>query len=199
MSRKRIRINLSKRLADHLINAFLIFASVYLAFWMNEKRETRLVTEQSIEAKKAILTELKSNLDILERWAPYHKELLDKGMDLLENIESKGNIGFGEIPGYTKGIMREFITNNGMSLLEGNQVNFDIKTRLLINRIYKQQKYVSKAVSALTDDFMLQRALFDKSKTQENYELFYMLIGELWGQEDAMIRELKFAIKELEK
>ena len=55
----------------------------------------------------------------------------------------------------------------------------DLNTRLLINRIYRQQEYLDKAPENLTGDFLNQREIFDPNKVRENYILFHMLIGYL--------------------
>jgi hypothetical protein len=68
----------------------------------------------------------------------------------------------------------------------------------LINRIYRQQEYVDKALENLVGDFLNQREIFDPNKVRENYILFHMHIGDLWGQGDAMIREYEFALNALE-
>jgi hypothetical protein len=44
-----------------------------------------------------------------------------------------------------------------------------------------------------------QREIFDPGKVGENYILFHMLIGDLWGKGDAMIREYEFALEQLEQ
>ncbi len=196
----KFKLRINNRITDHLINAFLIFASVFLAFWLNEIRIENKEVQITKDAKNAILTEFKINLLVLERWAPYHEAILKKGRDsVLGNLANIKKFDPNSIPGLSKGIQREILTSNGWSLIDDRQINLDIKTRMLINQIYEQQKFVTNATSKLANDFLMQRELFDESKTKENYFMFYTLLGELLGQETAMIHRLKYAIEEFEK
>ena len=197
---KKIRLKISKRLSDHIINAVLIFASVFLAFWMNEVREERKAIDVTHDARMAILAELKINLIILERWTPYHENALALGIDsVLHNVDTIGPFNWGKLPGLDNGILREIISSNARDLIKDPQVQFDIQTRMIIGHIYEQHEYVTRAVRKITDDFLTQRALFDETKTHENYTLFYSLLGELIGQEKAFMARLKETIAELEK
>lgn len=83
--------------------------------------------------------------------------------------------------------------------MEDGRIHLDINTKILVHRIYKQHEYVLKATSQITDDFLRQRELLDKTKAEENYLIFYSLVGELWGQEIALMERLQEAIQELEK
>jgi hypothetical protein len=199
MTIKKFKIKMDNRIADHIINAILIFTSVFLAFWMNEVRARKQSVDLTNEARTAILTELKINLLVLERWAPYHKTILEKGEDfVLNNADALSQFDLSLIPGLNNGIQREILTSNGWSLIDDQQINFDLKTRLLVNQIYEQQKYVTKATSRITEDFLMDREVFDNTKVKENYLMFYSLIAELWGQEDAMIKRLKESINDIE-
>jgi len=65
----RFQLIIGERFADHIINAILIFESVFLAFRMNETRIEQQENQLISDAKKAILTEWEINLIILERTA----------------------------------------------------------------------------------------------------------------------------------
>lgn len=200
MAKKINKFKISNRITDHIINAILIFASVFLAFWMNEKRGEKKELELTQIAKATIVSELKSNLNILEKWAPYHRNIYDIGIDsILNNIETISRFDLGIIPGFENGIQREIITTNGLELIKDGRVNFDIRTRISINRIYEQHHYVLDATNKITDDFLTQREIYDDKKNKENYLMFYSLVGELWGQENALIGRLKEEIPDLEK
>lgn len=199
MSIRKFKIKIGARVVDHLINAILIFTSVFLAFWMNEVRARKQSVDLTKEAKTAILTEFKINLQVLERWAPYHKEILEKGEEFITNqVDALDQFELSLIPGLSNGIQREILTSNGWSLIDDQQINFDLKTRLLVNQIYEQQKFVTKATSKITDDFLMAREVFDNTKVKENYLMFYSLIAELWAQEEALIKRLRESINDIE-
>jgi len=48
----------------------------------------------------------------------------------------------------------------------------------------------------MVGDFLNQREIFDPEKVRENYILFQMHIGDLWGQGKAMKREYEFALEQ---
>jgi hypothetical protein len=196
----KYKIKISNRVADHIINAILIFASVFLAFWMNEIRIENKETELTYDAKKAILTEWKINLIIIERSNSYHEVILKKGEEsILKNIDTINFFALELIPGLSNGIQNETITSNSLSLVDDQQINFDIKTRLTINQIHEQQKKLVAAINTITNDFLIQRELFNKTKAKENYLMFYSLLEDLIEQENNTIARLKEAINEFEE
>jgi hypothetical protein len=196
----KYKIKISNRLADHIINAVLIFASVFLAFWMNEIRIENKEKELTYDAKKTILTEWKINLIIIQRSNSYHEIILKKGEEsILKNIDTINFFDLELIPGLSNGIQNETITSNSLSLVDDQQINFDIKTRLTINQIHEQQKKLVAAINTITIDFLIQRELFDKTKAKENYLMFYSLLEDLIEQENNTIERLKEAINEFEE
>ena len=72
----------------------------------------------------------------------------------------------------------------------------DLSSKMEINRIYKQQDWLNKSVAELAD-FLKQRETLRDDLVKENYIMFLRLLGELYGQEYAMVRELKLVLAEL--
>ena len=190
------KIKFSARLVDHIINAILIFASVFLAFWLNEVRIEKKEVQNTQEAKFAILAEWKINKIIVERWNAYHEEILDKEDSFLENLDTIVLFDLDAIPGLDNGIQREIITSNGLALLDDEGISFDISTRLNINQIYEQQQNVNKATSKIIDDFLSERELLDPTQGRNNYALFYSLLRNLVEQENDLIDRLTKTIEE---
>ncbi|KAA3604703.1 MAG: hypothetical protein DWQ06_04510 [Calditrichaeota bacterium] len=188
---------LNQRFVDHLIQAILIFASVFLAFWMNEYRISKSEEQETNEALESILSETENNLQILERWTPYHLELVKKSNSLTERqIDSIGNFDLGFIIESEKGIFREVLTNDAWNYLNQSNIKVEIEKKLLIAKIYEQQKYVENALKDILE-FLKERETFRDSFAKENFMIFGKLIAELYGQEIAMIDSYKRAIQEL--
>ena len=197
MNKKRFRIRISNRSTDHIINAVLIFASVFLAFWLNEVRVEKNGAELARNAMNAILTEWKINLSILERSKSYHQTILNKGeQTLLKNLDTLKRFDVELIPGIQGAIQKETITSSSKGLISDQQFDFDLKTRLTINQINEQQDYLTKAINALSNDFLNQRELLDPTKIKENYLMFYSLLEKLIDQETIMIQRLEAVIYE---
>jgi len=194
---KNDRLKLSQRISDHLIQAVLIFASVFFAFWLNEYRIEKNENQYSKQAQETVLKELKNNLRILEKWTPYHKVISDTTLQvLMTQIDTISNFVPDRLYDSEKGIQREFITDYARHLI--NQLKMDLETKMLINRIYEQQKYVKTAF----DDFfglLKQREKHRENLVKENYILFYQFITEVYWQEKAMIEQYKIVIDKLEK
>ena len=186
----------SRRLLDHSIQGILIFASVFVAFWLSDFRQKQEEKSTSRAAVESVINEIKQNLAILNTWTPRHGEMLERSEEFLINSLDTATIfnpwQFNDGP-----FMSEIITYDSWDIIRQTNPQMDLGTRLLINRIYRQQEYVDKALQNLVSDFLTQREIYDPNKVRENYILFHMLIGDLWGQGDAMIREYEFALKEL--
>lgn len=199
MAKKKIpSLNLSDRIADHLIQAVLIFASVFLAFWMSANREKNQMNDATQKSKIAIIKEFEANQKILERWIPYHKEL-QLGLEylLVNQVDTISQFNPSLIQGYNKGIMQEIITTYASDFIKDNQLNFDIETKMLVNKTYQQHAYVDKAIRDITDDFFTKMELFEEKHIINNYNMFYLLIQELIGQEEALLENLKKTIEKI--
>lgn len=166
---------------------------------MNKIRVENKEKELTLDAKKAILTEWKINLIIIERANVYHKGILNKRNDTFLNpTDTIGLFDVHLIPGLDSEIQKETITSNSTSLALGQDVDFDLKTRLTINQISAQQELLVNASKRITESFLSQRELFDIDKTNQNYLIFYSLLEQLIQQEDSTIIRLKEAINEFE-
>ena len=186
---------ISQRISDHLIQAVFIFASVFLAFWLNAYLMDQNEKQAAKIAQEAIIEEMNWNLKILEKWTPYHKELFDKAELLVFNeLDTIKAFNPGRIVDPDKGIIREALIDNAWNLLNQNQVKMDLHSKMEINRIYN----VNKAIFEITD-FLKQRETLREDFVKENYIMFLRLLGELYGQESAMIREQKLVLTEIEK
>lgn len=192
----RQKVKYTRRFSDHVIQGVLIFTIVLVAFWLNDFRQKQEEKRTSRAAVESVINEIKQNLAILNTWTPRHGEMLKRSEKFLMNSLDTATLfnlwQFRDGP-----FMSEIITYDSWDIIRQTNPRIDLDTRLLINRIYRQQEYVDRALQSLVDDFLTQRELYDPNKVRENYILFHMLIGNLWGQGEAMIREYEFALKEL--
>jgi hypothetical protein len=188
----------SDRVTDHVIQGVLIFASVFLAFWLNDYRlevQERRATEAAVEA---VAREISANRATLERWAPYHLEI-SRSME--ERLE-EGLDGVREFDPFAlldeRGIFQEILTNDSWEFLRQSDVRLDIDTRLAINRVFRQQEYVDRAVRDAVA-FLDSREVFDESLAAQNLVLFYRLITDLYYQELAMLETYRRTLEVLEE
>lgn len=147
---------------------------------------------------ESVINEIKQNLAILNTWTPRHGEMLKQSEKFLINSIDTATV-FNPWQFRDGPFMSEIITYDSWDIIRQTNPRMDLDTRLLINRIYRQQEYVDRALDNLVGDFLNQREIFDPGSVRENYILFHMLIGDLWGQGKAMIREYELALEHLER
>lgn len=193
---KAQKVKYSGRFSDHIIQGVLIFASVLLAFWLNDLRNQHIERRASSLALEAVVNEIRQNKSILERWTPRHREMFERSEQFLKTaLDTATVFNYWQ---FTDGpVMSEFITYDTRDIIRQTNPRMDLDTRLLINRIYRQQEYVDNALDKLVREFLGQREVFDERNVRENYLLFHILIGDLWGQGQAMIREYETALETL--
>lgn len=186
---KRIELglqSLSERVVDHSIQGVLIFASVFLAFWLNDYRVQVGERRATQDALEAVINEVETNRRILERWAPYHKEISEKLETQLKAV-SGGSEPFDPYVFLDeRGIFREILTYDSWEYLRQSDVRLDLETRLAVNRVFRQQEYVENAVRAAVH-FLNERELFDPEKSEENLVMFHRLITDLYYQQVALL------------
>lgn len=196
---KKLNINLSPRITDHLIEGILIFASVFLAFWLNEYRVSINHESETNESIQAIISEIENNLEILERWTPYHKEIIDQLKPILEQeLDTVSVFNFWKFIDGNKGIFREILTANAWNLINQSNIKVEIEKKLIISQTYEQQKYVKNAFDNLFN-FLNQREILRNDFAQENYMMVYRLLLEVHAQEVAMIQNYETLLSELNK
>jgi hypothetical protein len=178
---------LNERLIDHSIQAALIFASVFLAFWLNDYRHQVVERQNTEAAREAVINEVRTNRDILERWVPYHREVSHRVEARLQDGAGDGTGSFNPYEFMDeRGVFREILTYDSWEYLRQSGVRLDLDTRLAVNRVFQQQQYVDRAVRAVVD-FLNDRELFDPDRAEENRVIFFRLITDLYHQEVAML------------
>jgi len=185
---------------NNLIQAFLIFASVFLAFWLNDYRTSQIEKRETHKALEAVIKEMESNLGILERWSPYHLEMLQTLESLFEQDKIKDLVDFDPAILSTdyKGFMREIITRHAWDLVQSASLQMSLDTRLDIIMVYEQQRYVEDAIKRLVE-MTFQRESINPERTEENYRLLFQLLGDVYGQEMAMIANYKYRLGKLQQ
>jgi hypothetical protein len=198
MKKIKFKYSLSQRALDHLIQAILIFGSVFLAFLLNERRINQHQTKETQKALKAIVSEIKTNLDILEKWAPFHQVVLENTHELLEDdtLQYLNEFNIDLVKGDSTSLMRQFITRHAWNYINSQNINFDLQTRFDVIMVYQQQEYVENSLQRLID-LLFERAMLDPEKKKENFIMFYQHLAELYGQEKAMIETYQFRLERL--
>ncbi len=196
--------DLRGRLLDHTIQGILIFASVFLAFWLNDYRLQVQEERATVTALRAVMEEVETNQAILQRWAPYHLEIRERLEAFLADEDPAE--GDGGLPGLEafrpwefldeRGIFQEILTHDSLETLRQTEVRMDIRDRMAINRIFRQQEYVDGAVRSAVE-FLGSREAFRDELAGENYVIFYRLISDLYFQQQALLHNYELLLQQL--
>lgn len=185
-------------LKDHFIQAVLIFASVLLAFWLTDRWHHQQEDRQAADVLSSVIEEMTRNKEIMKEWTPYHKLILEG----LEEIISEGpqSVQSFNINHLTedRGIFREILTHDSWDFLRQTNPRISIEMRLMINRAFRQQEFVDRAIHNAVD-FLSSRQILDDSLAYENYILFYGLISDLYYQQHFMIKTLQSTLEKLDQ
>lgn len=198
LKKPKINWSLSERTRDHMVQAILIFTSVFLAFALNEYRIKRVEKKETQEALQAVIAEIERNMIIIEHYIPYHEELMTNAGLLIESDSLRYMENFEAAllsPNY-RGIMRDILTKQAWHYINAENIKFDLKTRMDIIFVYQQQEFVERSINRIVDS-MMDRAMFDPKRKEENATLFYIYISDLWGQETAILETYKIVLQNL--
>lgn len=156
------KIKFSQRFTDHLIQAFLIFTSVFLAFWLTEIREEQKTKEVVRAALENIASEMNHNHNRMVTTYLYHLEMI-KQMDSLSTNHPEN---FKKYYGYQlkdwKGVQIPMLRSSAFQTLLNSGVIEDIPFDIIksISNIYNSQSAIQRL-----DDSILEKILNDKGFT----------------------------------
>lgn len=191
-------MKINQRLTDYLIQAFFIFSSVFLAFWLNRYQELYKEAYKTTEAKIAILREMKENLHMLEILHQERVPLIMGKKEGLSKLDTYKYFNQFNLPGGDKGITRAVFSKSAINLINGSNVNINIDLRQKLNQVYDHQRLFTEAESKLLDDFLNSFEVKKEENVIASYIIFYDLLGDVWGREATLINSMKEAIAELE-
>ena len=173
------KIKLSERIIDHLIQAVLIFISIFLAFWLNNYQAKQEANEMTEKVKAVVLEELQQNLIILKRNTDYYKEIYHKSEDFLENgLDTLDGFSIGYFPGYTHGFEIFVLSGHTLSLANDPRVNLDVEDIAHLNRI-KEELESFKVTMNDFHNFMNNKRNSDELTTIEKYYRFTFHLSHL--------------------
>lgn len=143
---KDFRMNLSTRIIDHLIQAFLIFASVFLAFWLTENRESKKMESYLETSLSQIADELEFNHRQVERIFAYYSLLIHEidSLGELPGINLEDHYGY-ELP-HWRGIQTPMLRATAYQTFLNSGINEAAELGLVksLADIYNVQSVIEK-------------------------------------------------------
>ena len=155
---KKIRLKISQRISEHLIEAVLIFTSVFFAFWLTEYRKSRN-DEATLEVSlKHIASELRYNHERVEFIYEYHTNLLTQ----IDSLEKQSDTNWKQLDGSDlknwKGIQTPTLRSTAyQTFLNSNTIdNVEFNLAESLTSVYYAQsiiEHIDKSLiqSAITD------------------------------------------------
>jgi len=153
---KKIRLKISQRVSDHLIQGFLIFLSVFFAFWLTEYRETQKDAETLEISIQYIASEMRYNHNRIESIFEYHTDLLTE----IDNLRKLSDSNWMQLEGSDltnwKGLQTPLLRSTAyQTYLNSNiidNVEFDLAKSL--TRVYYTQSIIERLDNSLLESII---------------------------------------------
>jgi len=186
-----------------LIDSGLIIFSVLFALFINEYRNSIHDDKLKYIALLNVKNELQSNLEVVNDWLPYHKEVLKNFQSAIENdsinqsVKTKEGIDFRKI--MPRGVVQSLINNTSWETLKNSSVvsNLEYESLLKLSKIYEiQNKGVQKTLDVIIEILSSREALRIES-SDETLILLRNAFAELVSQEETLIQYYEVTLEEL--
>jgi len=205
---KNIKFKLSSRIKDHLIQAFLIFASVYFAFYINNISENRKINRKKNFAIESIRNELYRNSAIIEAWHKRHVQIKEK----IEEIGSGKNDSLkSELLKYeflnlgvltnNESLIYSLLTNTAWETSKSTGIisEFDFNSTEILANAYSLQYHLTEKTLAGITDFYFSLDAHNMEDIDAILVQFKLRFDELTGQELILKNQYEEAIKSINK
>jgi hypothetical protein len=153
---KKIKLKISQRISDHLIQGVLIFLSVFFAFWLTEYRETQEDAETLEISIQYIASEIRYNHKRIESIFEYHTDLLTE----IDNLRKLSDSNWMQLEGSDltnwKGLQTPLLRSTAyQTYLNSNiidNVEFDLAKSL--TRVYYTQSIIERLDNSLLESII---------------------------------------------
>ena len=184
--------------------SFLIISSVLLALVLNEYRGQLKADEERARAMQMIEVEINSNLDILNKWIPYHNELLVSFDNALSEIaqnpieEDPRSYILHLMP---RGLIQDIISRSAWDSLQqvSGSVSLDMNDAFVISRLYKIQETGVESTMLRIIDIVNSRESMRASNLEETLYIMRSTLQEFVAQEKDLVQRYKQALNDLNK
>ena len=170
----------------------LIVFSVVLGLFLSERIEDRKNSQEAAKLMSKLKLELKENKKILDKWLPYHKNLIDSLNILVKDdqfvsdfINDKSRLI--EVF-YMKSIMGETPSHDAWDIAKSHPlvINFKYEDLFAASKIYNQQEGTYTPLERLMDQF-LDSGFNSKEKAKANLIIFTNNLEEMYSRENQLL------------
>lgn len=177
----RAPFNFSQRITDHLINGILVFASVFLAFWLTdlrEKKNTDLIVHNTLQS---IADEMIQNQKAMIANYSYHIKFYQK----IDSVRKSSPDLLNEINGYQikgwEGLRIPLLRSSAfqMALTSGVVKDMPVKTFQAISTIYNSQSMIENLNQTLITAALTEKGFFTLENIGHIFGLYVEMQPEL--------------------
>ena len=191
-------------LAKYALEAVLIVFSVLLALFLDQALTERRELQAVDELVGHIAEEITGNLEVVNKWLPYHERVIVKieahlaSTELQKNLISDAGIDYFVL--MEDGVLQDFYSVSSWQLALQSEMlsKLDIDTTQKISKGYYSQEHVDGTLQRLVD-FTFSRDAMDRAQLVHSLTLLRRLMQELVGQEYTLRRNYEEALSRLRK
>jgi hypothetical protein len=202
---KPIRFFTKQNILKLVYESILIIFSVLLALFLNEYRGQLKENQQKELAMKMVKIELKSNLEILNEWRPYHEKVL-KNLNEALNSNSINSTLFTENGVFTwslmpNGVVQRVIDNGSWQTLKSSSISSTIEfnTMFTLSELYKHQAQGVESTLNRILKIISARESLEQKNQRSTIILLRNTFHEMVSQEIFLIKKYEQTLIEIEK
>jgi len=202
---KSTRFFTKQNILKLIFESILIIFSVLLALFLNEYRGQLKENQQKELVIKIVKIELKSNLEILNEWRPYHEKVLNNLNEAL-NSNSTNSTLFTEKGVFTwslmpNGVVQRVIDNGSWQTLKSSSISSTIEfnTMFTLSQLYKQPAQGVESTLNRVLKIISARESLEQKNQRSTIILLRNTFNEMVSQEIFLIKKYEQALIEIEK
>lgn len=204
---KSISIAIKKNVIKVVFESSLIIFSVLLALFLNEYREELAKEKEKERALEMVRVELKSNLETLNQWLPYHKKIVKNlthsynNLSLNQNdelsIEEQYDLITSLMP---QGVVQTALVNSSWEAIKQSNLSstIDLDIVFSLSKLFKLQSLGIEKTLQRTLTTLTSHGSSKKGNLKTTIFLLKRDLNELVSQEFYMIEVYKALIKKIE-
>jgi len=195
---------MKKVFIEYIAQMILIVFSVVLGLYLNQKMVDYNQKQEAQKILSIIYSEVKDNRELMLDWSPYHQEINDNFKKLLKDEKfTKGFIQdkttLFDVLMTRRTFMTQPLSDDAWEIAKANPIisNISFEERLLLSKIYNQQKSTFEPASKFFDVYHT-KGVNTVEDAQENLEILQNFMNELAGRELLLMQYYDEAFKRFE-
>lgn len=183
---------MKESMLKYISQVILIVFSVVLGLYLSERIEDRKNDKDAAKLLSRIKSELNENKKLLDKWVPYHREIVEKLDSLSKNeqfvlsfIKDKSTI----YKAFSEGtIMSDIPADDTWDIAKSHPliVNFEYDELLMLSKIYNQQEFTYESIPKLIE-LMLSNEFNSTTSARQNLQLFKEKLADIYGREMQLV------------